>query len=415
MNHGSRNNQALRAASLPVQRAIGVTHSRRVIAYTADLLPYSETFIRDQLLALRRWIPVLAGCRRLPYGLSPAPLDSQIINPEGRIHRLGLRLSSRFHLAYPPALARLKNLRGDLVHVHFGTQAVDIWPCISALGLPMLVTLHGYDVRINEEWWASGKGGWFRKNYLADLRRLSVAPNVRFIAVSSSIRARAIELGIDERKISLHHIGVDVERFAPGNKPVELRENRILFVGRLVEKKGLTLLIEALPTLSSRIPDVQLVIAGDGPLRPSLEDQARRSGVPVHFLGATDSAAIRDEMHRAKLLCAPSITASNGDAEGLPMVILEAQASGLPVVTSALGGKDEGIVDGESGLAFAENQGSELVEAISRILTDGAMCRRFASNARKHVLAKFDLRECTAALEDMYDQMIGISGATSNP
>jgi glycosyltransferase involved in cell wall biosynthesis len=108
----------------------------------------------------------------------------------------------------------------------------------------------------------------------------------------------------------------------------------------------------------------------------------------------------------ARLLCLPSITAANGDAEGLPIVILEAQASGTPVVTSARGGATEGIVDGETGLAFAEGDVDALAGHLRRLLRDDAMADAFAAAGPEHIARHFDIRNCSRRLERIYDRIV---------
>ena len=107
------------------------------------------------------------------------------------------------------------------------------------------------------------------------------------------------------------------------------------------------------------------------------------------------------------MLCLPSITAESGDAEGLPLVILEAQASGVPVVTSARGGATEGIIDGETGYAFAERDVAVMVDRLARLLTDDALVERFSNAAPAFIDKTHDLHRRTAALETLYDQVAG--------
>jgi glycosyltransferase involved in cell wall biosynthesis len=170
------------------------------------------------------------------------------------------------------------------------------------------------------------------------LLALAAQDRVHFIAVSEAIRRRAVEYGIPPERISVRYIGIDLSRFRFGGRPLCKRRRRILYVGRMVEKKGGALLLRAYARVRATISDAELVMIGDGPLLGSYAKLADELNVPVSFLGNLPSSEVKQQIDEARVFCLPSITASNGDAEGLAIVILEAQACGVPVVTSARGG-----------------------------------------------------------------------------
>jgi glycosyltransferase involved in cell wall biosynthesis len=127
----------------------------------------------------------------------------------------------------------------------------------------------------------------------------------------------------------------------------------------------------------------------------------------VRFTGAFSHDQAQALLAEARVLCLPSITAESGDAEGLPLVILEAQASGVPVVTSARGGVDEGILDGVTGFAFPEHDVEVMTGRLHALLTDDALAERFALAAPVFIAATHDVHLCTAALETLYDELTG--------
>ena len=234
----------------------------RVAIFRADLLPVSETFIRDQASALVHWQPVLLGLRELPEGLETPGIQREIV-PSG--NRVSNTLRFWFSHPNPHLVRRLKEIDIGLVHAHFGTDASDIWPSVKAAGLPMLVTLHGYDITIHREWWEAGHGGLRRRVYPRRLLHMAEYPTVHFIAVSKAVKERAIKFGIPEGKITVAYIGVDTRRFKLGGLPLEQRRKRILFVGRMVEKKAPLLMIRAFADVRRVIPDAELAMIGDGP------------------------------------------------------------------------------------------------------------------------------------------------------
>lgn len=376
-----------------------------VLVYRNELLPFSETFIKEQILALTDWRAVLVGRKKLDQ----LPLDSinvRLIGPASSAFHDRLFWRLRKTLGSIPSQVKraLQAEKPSLVHAHFGIDALDAWPLARALGLPMLVTLHGYDINVYREWWESGNAGLRMRFYPRRLLRLARRPNVNFIAVSRAMRERAIEFGIPAQKIAVSYIGIDTGKFIPSKIPIEKRSLQVLFVGRLVEKKGCRYLIEAMAAVQHKHPEAVLVVLGDGPLRPELESFAIECGTNVVFRGAQASEAVKRELDASRVLCLPSVTATNGDAEGFGLVLLEAQASGVPVVTSALGGATEGIRNGVTGFSFAERDTEQLARILVSSLGDEKQLSYMAKQARQYVSSEFDLNRCTSELEILYNK-----------
>ncbi|HMF52544.1 MAG TPA: glycosyltransferase [Candidatus Saccharimonadales bacterium] len=377
---------------------------KTVLIYHNELLPLSETFIKEQILALENWRAVLIG-RRLLNQLPLDNLDVRIVGPERPTFQSRLLWkASRMLRTTPSHIKRgLKAERASLIHAHFGPDALDAWPLARALKLPLLVTLHGYDINIYREWWEAGNAGIRMRFYPRRLLQLARQPRVSFIAVSEAIRRRAIDFGIPAEKIAVSYIGVDTSKFTPGDIPVEQRPPHILFVGRLVEKKGCQYLIEAMSIVQKNVPAARLIVVGGGPLRQDLELFARRLGVQADFRGAQSSADVKRELDAARVLCLPSVTAENGDAEGFGLVLLEAQASGVPVVTSAQGGATEGIRDGVTGFSFAEGDVGVLAKMLINLLNDDIILVQMAEKGPQYVSKGFNLTDCARQLEALYN------------
>jgi glycosyltransferase involved in cell wall biosynthesis len=294
----------------------------------------------------------------------------------------------------------LKQERPSLLHVHFGIDAIDAWPIAKALDVPMLVTLWGYDIHTNRDWWEAGLGGRDMRNYPDRLLQLARIPRVAFIAVSDAVRDRAITFGIPKDRIWLCHPGVNVAKFAPRGRPIAARERRVLFVGRLVEKKGCEYLIKAFVHVQKTIPDASLMIVGEGPLRAALEQLAIRTSVHAQFRGALPHDEISRELSLARAFCLPSVRATNGDAEGFGIVVLEAEACGVPVVSSAV---PEAVDHGVTGFLATERDVDALAAGLITILTNDAIAASMSSRARKFVCDNFELYRCTERLESVYD------------
>lgn len=379
-----------------------MSRKQTVLIYRKALLPLSETFIKEQALALRDWRPVLVG-RRLLDQLPLDGLDVRVLGPQDSsfLSRLIWKVSTSARVTASHIKRALELERPALVHAHFGPDALDAWPLARSLGLPMLVTLHGYDINTHREWWEAGNGGSGMRHYPRRLLQLAQQPGVGFIAVSQAIRRRAIEFGIAAEKIAVNYIGIDTRRFVPG-VAIESRPRNVLFVGRLVEKKGCRHLIEAMSRVRGQVPDARLVVIGDGPLRQNLEALARSLQVDADFRGALGTAGVQHALSESRVLCLPSVTAENGDAEGFGLVLLEAQASGVPVVTSARGGADEGLREGVTGYAFPEGDSDLLATRLLTLLTEDVTLRRLAEEAPRYVVEHFDVLGCARQLEAIY-------------
>ncbi len=381
---------------------------KKILVYKTEVLPFSETFIKLQIINLRRWHGVLAGDYRLPNGLSLDGLEvvTLLDKKPGLIGHIWRKLNLLLGRAIPADVAKLKTQKADLFQIHFGTELVQKWPLIKDLGIPIICTLHGFDVQTYAEWWHAGKGGMFMKNYPERFRELANHPNVFFIAVSKAIEKRAIEIGVPAHKIGLCYDGVDTKHFKPEGLPITQRNKRVVFVGRLAEKKGCTYLIEAIAKVKQTVPDIELVIIGDGPLRESLEAQARPLGESVKFLGAQPSTEVKKEMDKSRCVCVCSISASNGDAEGLPIVIFESQSSGVPILTSIHHGDTEGIIEGKSGFGFREKDVAAMTRLITKVMTDDALAESLSKAGREYMVQRYDIDVCTNELEDYLDRIL---------
>lgn len=401
-------------------------HLPTVLVYRRKLLEFSETFIKRQVQSLNRWDAFLAG-RPLGDGL---PLDGLCViplelpdpnaklpapSPFRRIHRILMRRRRHYptpierakvtadYIRKQPWFSKLEKASPRLLHVHFGTNAQEAWPLANALNIPMVVTLHGYDASIYPDWWESGRKGIRYKEYPRALREMQ-ENGVSFIAVSEDLRELATQYGLRSSAIRKILIGVDTKKLVPNGISIIDRPKRVLFVGRFVEKKGIEHLIRAFVGLKDRLPDAELRIIGDGHLEDELRVLAEGHG--IDFRGRLSSRAVLDEMGQARVLCVPSVRAKNGDSEGLPTVIAEAQALGLPVVTSAIGGATEGIRDGVTGISFPEGDTASLGYALIRLLADDAFAASASLAARHFAEECLDVHMQTRYLEKFYDEII---------
>ena len=378
-----------------------------VAVYRDRLLIASETYIRTQGEALQRYLSHYV-CMRRVAGLELPSERVLTLNRGGRLGRLREITFKVFGVS--PTLERaLRDRHPVLVHAHLGVDGAAAMPLARRLGLPLIVTFHGYDATATDE--AAVTRGYRYRVFLR--RRETLKREARlFIAVSEFIRGRLLARGYPEDKVVVHHIGIDTEFFRA--RPDVPREPLVLAVGRLIETKGLTHLVAAMSQLRERIPGAELLVVGRGPLRTALEEQARTSGARVRFLGTITPQEVRDLMNRARVVALPSVTASDGTVEAFPTVALEAQSMGVPVVGSRSGGIPEAVADGETGLLAPERDSRALASHIETLLTDDARWTQLSEAAARRARAHYDVRRQTASLEVLYDAVTAVPPRASD-
>lgn len=370
------------------------------LIFRSDLLPPSETFITSQAHALRRYQPCFAGLRRVP-GILLDSCETVVLSP-GRTFRDRLHFRLFLETGIGPRFLRAVELRRPaLLHAHFAVDGAAALPVQKHLSIPLIVTLHGYDATMSDgalSRTAAGRVYLRRKSELRERAGL-------FICVSEHIRHQALERGVPAEKLRTLPIGVDLELFAPDPLRSRSRDPIVLFVGRLVEKKGCDHLIRAMAIVQQRYATAKLLIVGDGPLLDPLRLQARNALRHCTFLGPQPPPVVRDLMHRASLLAAPSIVASSGDTEGLPIVLCEAQAIGLPIAAFEGPGVAEAVTPNETALLVPSGDDAALADSISAILKDEDLAAALAITGRKRAEAHFSLAAQTARLEGIYDEL----------
>lgn len=388
---------------------------KTVLIYRDQLLPYSETFIPAQVESFTSYQGFYAGSSYLKNAKSMLPQDNCLVlddeKPLPGLWKTAYKLAGVIH---PNWVRRIKNLSPSLIHAHFGLDGLLALPLARKLGLPLVVTFHGYyataEIEIYQKrWYEYGgdfwkrRGQFFRELY-ARKRDVLFQKADCFIAVSEFIRDQLINKGCPSEKIRVCYIGIDVDKFISDANI--RREPVVLFVGRLVEKKGCEYLIRAMAEVQKLMPDVELVIIGDGLLRQSLERLAKTLLNRYCFLGIQDPSLVKKWMNRACLLGAPSITTESGETEGLPIVVLEAMAMKLPVVSSWSAGIPEAVVDGKTGFLAQERDWKTLAKYILSLLQDAQMREIFAIAGRKRVEQQFSLKRNTLHLEEVYTRLL---------
>lgn len=370
-----------------------------VAIYRDWLLPASETFVLGQAEALRHFTPYYIGSR-IRKGLA-TPNERTIVLNQGSLIGWASEVPYKIAGFAPTFLRHIQKLHPVLIHAHFGVSGTLALPLKRLLKIPLLVTYHGFEELVTDEF---AKHSYFSHRLYLRRREVLKREAQLFIAVSNYCKENLLKQGFPQDKIVVHHIGIDTDAFQPD--PTVEREPIVLFVARLVEKKGCEYLIRAMSEVQAVRPDVELVVIGDGELRPSLEQMAKEKLRRYRFLGLQAPEIVQAWMKRAKIFSVPSIVAKSGEAEGFGMVFAEAQAMGLPVVSFASGAIPESVAHGEVGLLAAEREWQELAKHILLLLEDDTLWHRFSKAGQNRVSALFNLQKQTGVLEEIYEHIL---------
>ncbi|RWE55627.1 glycosyltransferase [Mesorhizobium sp.] len=351
----------------------------------------SETFIRDHVRHLAPGKTVLIcqepdGADQFGY-----PVLSGIPGPS-RFSRLPSRVSIAARLRWLAYVREgicrtdedrvvefLKAHNVDAALVEYLTMGALFARACRRAGVRLYVHAHGADstVMIRSRPW--------RRRY----RRLFADAN-GIITPSRFIADRLVQIGCPNEKLHVSPCGVLPERFAPSKR----ESGRLLGVGRFVEKKSPHLAIEAFARIASRFPEAQLDLVGDGPLlarSKALVEQENLSD-RVIFHGYRTTEFVQGMMQNAAIFVQHSVTARNGDMEGLPVSILEAMASALPVVATRHSGIPEAVVDGETGVLVEEHDIEGTAEALASLLAEPHRAAKMGEAGRQRVLHHFTQR-----------------------
>jgi glycosyltransferase involved in cell wall biosynthesis len=284
----------------------------------------------------------------------------------------------------PGLVARLaclfRRTRPDIVHTHDDRPNIHGAPAARLAGVPVVIhTRHHQGAHL------SG-----RQRLLV---RLVSSCDDRFVCISHDSRTWACRQGISPHRLRVLHNGIDLMRFAyRGPDPT----GYAVLVARLSPEKGIDVLLQAMSRMVPNQADFRVQIAGDGPGRATLEQQARQLGVDGHvrFLGTVRD--VPELLAGARLFVLPSRT------EGISLTLLEAMARGLPVVATNVGGNPEVVANGETGLLVPPDHPQELAQAIGQLWNSPDLGARMGERGRQRVCEQFDIKKMVAEYEALY-------------
>jgi len=305
------------------------------------------------------------------------------------------RLLSLAYFAEAGELAAELRRRGIRhVHNHFANSSCSVATLASTMGgIGLSFTMHGPAIFFEPAKW----------------RIDAKIAQARFVAcISHFCRSQAMIYAdpVTWPKLHVVHCGVEPDRYRPRTHTDPPRQ--VLFVGRLAAVKGLPMLLDAWAALADEFPDTTLKLVGDGPDRAMLERRVRDRGLAdrVVFTGYQSQAQVGAHLAETDLFVMASF------AEGVPVVLMEALAAGVPAVATRIAGVGELVEDGVSGLLVPPGDGASLAEAMRTLLSDASMRQRFGAAGRARVEAEFDVSREAAKLRGLFAAARGEAAAT---
>jgi glycosyltransferase involved in cell wall biosynthesis len=368
--------------------------SETILAYCDKLFTPSESFVHRSYKAFDALSPLFIGHSQT--GPAPEGMRSLLLGPyHGALGEAGFK---HLGLVSEKLKARLLAEKPIAIHAHFGKSGAYALPLARALNLPLVVTYYGGDATktINT---------LPLPLRVYNQRRAAVWREAALILPCSDfIRRELLAKGCPSTKMVVHHNTADPDRFQPGEK-----KNILLFAGRWTEKKGIDTLIAALARLGPKLEGWRVRLLGEGELKAELVGKIREAGVKAELPGWIPADEMPKHFAESTIVCVPSKRAKSGDAEGLPLVCVEAMLSSCALAATYHAGIPECVEDGETGYLVNEGDDSALADRLGKMLDDPAKTRAMGEAGRALALSRFNLITQSKRLQD---HLLRVAGKT---
>lgn len=287
----------------------------------------------------------------------------------------------------------------DIIHCHFGPNGLlgARLRDVGVLNGRLVTAFHGYDITRYVD-----SNGSHIYNSLFEQGDF-------FLPIRERWKDTLVRLGCNENKIAVHHMGVDCSRLVFRTvRPESDTPVRILTIARLVEKKGVEYGIRAVAKISSKYHNIEYNIIGDGPLRNHCACiiEELNAADKIHLLGWKNQKEVDGMLNISHIFLGPSVTSAKGDKEGIPVALMEAMATGLPVVSTRHSGIPELVQDGISGFLVPEKDVDALAERLLYLIEHPEIWPKMGSAGRAYVEANYDINKLNDRLVEIYGQLL---------
>lgn len=359
----------------------------KVLHYKTNYLNRSETFI-NRLVSNHQTYNPIALCyhaktftENIDIYESPKKGFSKYIN----------NIAFHLNLPLPYYYQVIEKNQPDVIHAHFGFDAMKMVRLANYFNIPLIVSFYGSDVsRLPSEL-------FWKQRY----KKLSESGS-HFIAATEFMKQQLIDLGFSEDKISVVRFGVDLNLYTFSN--TFQKSNKLMMVGRMVEKKGFRYAIKAVAKLKEKGINAELNLYGNGPLMNELTELTHKLSLngSVTFHGYQPIEKILEAHSEHSFLLAPSITAQDGDMEGLPNTILEAMAKGTLVIASKHAAIPEVIEHRKTGFLVKERDASEISNLLEELFEGNFNLDEIRMNAREMIQKEYNVVRMVSEIEQIY-------------
>lgn len=343
-------------------------------------------------LKIYRYQYFLSRFQTLAYnGGIPANLSSNKLNY--------LLVPFFFFFQFISIVKRLRKEKYDLIHAHWLIPqtfiAVLVTKYISNINIPILCTSHGADLYR------------FNSPLMNKIKRWVAKSCFHMCVVSKAMKSYCLTNNIRDEGVSVLSMGVDIENLFIPISSVKRMPNRLIFVGRFVHKKGISVLIEALRIIVKTILDVELLLVGDGPLYDEITEMIENKGLKnnVKFYGSEINKKLPELYSSASIAVVPSIVDQTGDTEGLGLVTIEAMGCECAVVASSLEPIKEVIENEKTGILFPPGDSEQLAKCVIELLNNHEKRSLIAKQGRKKSKQKYDWQIITRKYYDLISAM----------
>ncbi len=356
---------------------------------------FSETFIQEH-------IDRLAGNKKVLYGGAFPVYDEEgnylIKSKLGLLSYLiqkKLFKSNNIKVRTRALVKYLQTNKIDVVFAEYGMVGASVTEACKAANVPLVIQFHGADVHHKPT------VAKYRQLYTQAFHYASA-----FIAVSGDMVKELIRLGAPADKVFYNSCGVDTDKFTVVD--VAKTKHNFLAVGRFVNKKSPMTTIKAFSRVANEVPNAHLWMVGRGPLMDATEKLAIDLGISnsVTFTGVLPPERIIELMKQTRCFVQHSVTAKDGDMEGTPVTILEAAASGLPIVSTAHAGIKEAVIDGETGFLTAEHDVKGMAEKMIFLASSPQLAAQMGAAGREHIKKNYELTDRIKTIDGIIQNVL---------